>query len=91
MILPAGVFTLELFPEKTRFVCEIMGSLFWTTGLVIISGIAYLLQDYSWRYLQILLSCIELFFAFELDSILASMNYKIFKDFDQFVSLYFGK
>lgn len=60
MILPAGVFTLELFPEKTRFVCEIMGSMFWTTGLVIMSGIAYLLQDYSWRYLQIVLSCFSL-------------------------------
>lgn len=60
MILPAGVFTLELFPEKTRFVCEIMGSMFWTTGLVIMSGIAYLLQDYPWRYLQIVLSCFSL-------------------------------
>ncbi|XP_078315174.1 organic cation transporter protein-like [Crassostrea virginica] len=57
MVMSGSVIALELFPEKSRFWCELCGSLVWTTGLIIMSGIAYLLQNYSWRYLQITLSC----------------------------------
>lgn len=60
MMLPGAVFTIELFPEDTRFWCELFGALFWTTGLCIMSAIAYLMQSYSWRYLQIALSCFSL-------------------------------
>lgn len=59
-MLPGAVFTIELFPENTRFWCEIGGAMFWTTGLVVMSRVAYLLQNYSWRYLQIALSCFSL-------------------------------
>lgn len=52
-MLPGAVFTIELFPENTRFWCEIVGAMFWTTGLVVMPGVAYLLQNYSWIYLQI--------------------------------------
>lgn len=57
LVMSSSVFTLELFPEKTRFLCELTGSFVWTTGLLIMSAIAYMLRDYSWRYLQITLSC----------------------------------
>lgn len=84
MILPAGVFTLELFPEKTRnHGFNVLDH--WSCHYVRYSLFAPKLL------LEISTNCIELFFAFELDLILASMNYKIFKDLDQFVSLYFGK
>lgn len=62
--------------ENTRFWCEIVGAMFWTTGLVVMPGVAYLLQNYSWRYLQIALSCfslLSLILSAKFDSILLSI------------------
>ncbi|XP_062595358.1 organic cation transporter protein-like [Saccostrea cucullata] len=61
MVMPNAVLGLELWPERIRFYCEALGLFFWTTGLVIMAPIAYLLRDYSWRYLQIALTCFSLF------------------------------
>lgn len=60
MVMSDAVFTIELFPEKTRYLCKLVGSFMFTTGLVFMSAIAYLLQSYPWRYLQITLSCFSL-------------------------------
>lgn len=57
IVMSGSVFALELFPQKIRFICELSGSFVWTTGLLVFSALAYLLQNYSWRYLQITLSC----------------------------------
>jgi hypothetical protein len=57
IVMSGVVLTIELFPEQTRYSSELLGSFVWTTGLVIMSSIAYLLRDYSWRHLQIVLSC----------------------------------
>ncbi|XP_062595386.1 organic cation transporter-like protein, partial [Saccostrea cucullata] len=64
MVVIGSVLSLELFPEKTRFISEGLQALFWTSGLVVMAPIAYLMQNYSWRYLQIALtsfSAISLF------------------------------
>ncbi|XP_048733416.2 organic anion transporter 3-like [Ostrea edulis] len=60
IVMSGVVFTLELFPEQTRYTSEVLGSFIWTTGLVIMSCIAFLLRHYSWRHLQIVLSCFSL-------------------------------
>nr|XP_011427430.3 organic cation transporter protein [Crassostrea gigas] len=60
MVMSAAVFTVELFPEKTRYLSKLTGSFMFTTGLVLMSAIAYLLRSYPWRYLQITLSCFSL-------------------------------
>lgn len=51
------VLTLEVFPERIRFQGAIWGAFVTASGLVVMTGIAYLLQNSSWRYLQITLSC----------------------------------
>ncbi|XP_055998240.1 organic cation/carnitine transporter 2-like [Ostrea edulis] len=61
MVMSNAVMGLELFPQSTRFYMESLGLFFWTTGLVIMAPIAYLLRHYSWRYLQIALTCFSLF------------------------------
>ncbi|XP_061193358.1 organic cation transporter protein-like isoform X2 [Saccostrea echinata] len=61
MVMPNAVLALELFPERTRFYTETLGMFVWTTGLIIMAPIAYLMKDYSWRYLQIALTCFSLF------------------------------
>ncbi|XP_048735641.2 solute carrier family 22 member 16-like [Ostrea edulis] len=65
MVMTGAVLSLELFPEKTRFYSEALASVFWTTGLVIMSAIAYLMRNYSWRYLQISLTCFSIFSLFQ--------------------------
>ncbi|XP_065945028.1 solute carrier family 22 member 6-A isoform X2 [Magallana gigas] len=61
MVMSDAVLTLELFPEKTRFYAEAIGLFCWTTSLVIMAPIGYLMRDYSWRYLQIVLTGFSLF------------------------------
>lgn len=61
MVMSDAVLTLELFPEKTRFYAEAIGLFFWTTSLVIMAPIGYLMRDYSWRYLQIVMTGFSLF------------------------------
>ncbi|XP_061172477.1 organic cation transporter protein-like isoform X1 [Saccostrea echinata] len=65
MVMSGVVFTLELFPEQGRFYSEVIGSCVWSTGLIIMSAIAYLLQNYSWRYLQITLTCFSVLSLFQ--------------------------
>ncbi|XP_052696616.1 organic cation transporter protein-like [Crassostrea angulata] len=61
MVMSDAVLTLELFPEKTRFYAEAIGLFCWTTSLVMMAPIGYLMRDYSWRYLQIVLTGFSLF------------------------------
>lgn len=60
MVMSGVVLTLEVFPERTRFQGAIWGAFVTASGLVVMTGIAYLLQNSSWRYLQITLSCFSL-------------------------------
>ena len=51
-----AVLAMELVPEEGRFVGEVCGLLFWTTGVVLLTPIAYLLRYHTWRELQIALT-----------------------------------
>lgn len=51
--MAGAVMALEWVPTNSRYVVEVVGLLFWSTGICLIALISYLLQDFSWRYLQI--------------------------------------
>ena len=51
-----AVLAMELVPEEGRFVGEVCGLLFWTTGVVLLTPIAYLMRYHTWRELQIALT-----------------------------------
>ena len=51
-----AVLAMELVPEEGRFVGEVCGLLFWTTGVVLLTPIAYLMRNHTWRELQIALT-----------------------------------
>ncbi|XP_048736819.2 organic cation transporter protein-like [Ostrea edulis] len=51
--MAGAVMALEWVPTNSRYVVEVVGLLFWSTGICLIAFISYLLQDFSWRYLQI--------------------------------------
>ena len=50
------VLALEWVPTNSRYLVEVVGLLFWSTGICLMALVGYLLQDYSWRYLQIALT-----------------------------------
>ncbi|XP_061192875.1 organic cation transporter protein-like [Saccostrea echinata] len=52
---------VETLPEEWRFCAEVMGLVWWTTGIVLLTPMAYLLYGFSWRYLQLLLSLLSLY------------------------------
>ena len=59
-----AVYYLELFPTEHRYKGEILGLTFWTTGVVFVAPVAYLLRDYSWRYLQVALALYSFYSIF---------------------------
>ena len=50
--MAGAVLALEWVPTNSRYWVEITGQLFWSTGVCAIAMFGYLLQNYSWRYLQ---------------------------------------
>jgi hypothetical protein len=56
LAMSGAVMSLEWVPTNSRYLVEVVGLLFWSTGICLIAFIGYLLQDYSWRYLQIALT-----------------------------------
>ncbi|XP_061174320.1 organic cation transporter protein-like [Saccostrea echinata] len=65
MVMSGVVLFVELLPEQSRFYSSVIGFLTWSTGLIIMTAIAYLLQNYSWRYLQITLTCFSFLSLFQ--------------------------
>ncbi|XP_061173298.1 organic cation transporter protein-like [Saccostrea echinata] len=65
VVMPGVVLFVELLPEQGRFYSSVIGLLTWSTGLIIMTAIAYLLQNYSWRYLQITLTCFSFMSLFQ--------------------------
>ena len=51
-----AVLAIEWVPEEGHFVVEVCGLLFWTTGVVLLTPIAYLMRNHTWRELQIALT-----------------------------------
>ncbi|XP_053378644.1 organic cation transporter protein-like [Mercenaria mercenaria] len=50
---------IEMVPTETRGTIEVCSLLFWTTGIAIVTPVAYIFRNLSWRYLQICLACLS--------------------------------
>ncbi|XP_052791504.1 organic cation transporter protein-like [Mya arenaria] len=57
--LAQAILSLEMFPKEIRGYVEVLGLLFWTTGIAIVTPIAYIFRNISWRYFQICLACLS--------------------------------
>ena len=55
---------IEMVPKESRFMMEILGLLTWTSATIVLGGIAYILQGYSWRYLSFLVSIVSIYSLF---------------------------
>lgn len=51
-----AVLAMEWVPQECRFLCEVFVLLFWTTGVVLVTPIAYLMRDNTWRDFQLVLT-----------------------------------
>jgi len=57
--LTLAILNLEMFPKEIRAYVEVLGLLFWTTGIAIITPLAYAFRNMSWRYFQACLACLS--------------------------------
>lgn len=51
--MSGAVIALEWVPTNSRYLVEISALMFWSTGVCSIALFGYLMQNYSWRYLQL--------------------------------------
>ena len=58
--------SIELFPTDYRSLASLVMSIVWTMGSCSMALTAYLLQDYSWRYLQCSLTAVSLIAFFQM-------------------------
>ncbi|XP_048736820.2 organic anion transporter 3-like [Ostrea edulis] len=56
LAMVGAVLAMEWVPQECRFLCEVFGLLFWTTGVVLVTPIAYLMRDNTWRDFQLVLT-----------------------------------
>ncbi|XP_056007705.1 solute carrier family 22 member 21-like [Ostrea edulis] len=49
-----GSLVIEMFPTEFRATCTLIGALMWSFSVATLSLFAWLLQNHSWRYLQLL-------------------------------------
>lgn len=52
---------VETLPMEWRFCAEVIGLVAWTTGIVMLTPLAYIMQTFSWRYLQLLLALLSVY------------------------------
>ncbi|KAK7477703.1 hypothetical protein BaRGS_00031087 [Batillaria attramentaria] len=52
---------MELLPKRLRPVASLADAILWSSGQVLMALIAYLMQGYTWRYLQLALSAVFLY------------------------------
>ena len=57
--LTIAILNLELFPKEIRGYMEVMGLIIWTTGIGLVTPLAYIFHMMSWRYLQLCLSLLS--------------------------------
>ncbi|XP_033749260.1 solute carrier family 22 member 6-A-like [Pecten maximus] len=62
MVKPAMM--LELFPTEARYLVEVSALAVWTSSMVVVTPVAYFLQDISWRYLYLVLTLTSAFSVF---------------------------
>ncbi|OWF47532.1 organic cation transporter protein-like isoform X1 [Mizuhopecten yessoensis] len=84
MAMARAVMTVEILPEESRFMAEVLGCTVWTIGLCVIAPLAYIMRDLSWRYLYLVLSltsvhCLLGFWTFDESILWLLANGKIDK------------
>ncbi|KAK7496086.1 hypothetical protein BaRGS_00012787 [Batillaria attramentaria] len=52
---------MELLPKRMHPLASLADAIFWSSGQVLMALIAYLMQGYTWRYLQLALSAVFLY------------------------------
>ncbi|WAQ99758.1 ORCT-like protein [Mya arenaria] len=57
--LSLAILNLERFPKEICAYVGVFGLLFWTTGIAIVTPIAYIFRNMSWRYFQLCLACLS--------------------------------
>ncbi|XP_060576174.1 organic cation transporter protein-like [Ruditapes philippinarum] len=57
--LTIAILNLEIMPKGVRGYVEVFGLLFWTTGIAIITPVAYIFRNMSWRHFQTCLACLS--------------------------------
>ncbi|XP_033749261.1 solute carrier family 22 member 6-like [Pecten maximus] len=60
MAMARAVMSVEILPEESRYMAEVLGCTVWALGLCLIAPVAYVMQDMSWRYLYLALSLISI-------------------------------
>ncbi|XP_069138342.1 organic cation transporter protein-like isoform X2 [Argopecten irradians] len=60
MAMARAVMSVEILPEESRYMAEVLGCTVWALGLCLIAPVAYVMQDLSWRYLYLVLSLISI-------------------------------
>lgn len=61
VLLSSVTLCVETLPMEWRFLAEVTGVVAWTTGLVMLTPLAYIMQTFSWRYLQLLLALLSVY------------------------------
>ncbi|XP_078313670.1 organic cation transporter protein-like isoform X2 [Crassostrea virginica] len=65
LLLSSVTMYVETLPREWRFCAEVIGVSLWTTGVVLLTPFAYLMRNFSWRYLQLLLSLLSVYSLIE--------------------------
>eukprot|EP00105_Crassostrea_gigas_P043664 XP_019927812.1 PREDICTED: organic cation transporter protein-like [Crassostrea gigas] len=60
-LLSSVTLCVETVPMEYRFLAEVAGITAWTTGLVMLTPLAYIMKAFSWRYLQLLLALLSVY------------------------------
>lgn len=77
---------VETLPMEWRFCAEVIGLVAWTTGIVMLTPLAYIMQTFSWRYLQLLLALFSVYSLVEYLTSHSNINFRCvfcFRLFDE--------
>ncbi|XP_052696620.1 solute carrier family 22 member 21-like isoform X3 [Crassostrea angulata] len=61
LLLSSVTLCVETLPMEWRFVAEVTGVVSWTTGIVMLTPLSYIMQTFSWRYLELLLALLSVY------------------------------
>ncbi|XP_076443492.1 organic cation transporter protein-like [Babylonia areolata] len=56
MSLTAGILSMESLPTRHRFVQSIIAAFIWSSSMVILALLAFLMRQHSWRHLQLIIA-----------------------------------
>uniref|UniRef100_A0A8W8KJP2 Uncharacterized protein n=1 Tax=Magallana gigas TaxID=29159 RepID=A0A8W8KJP2_MAGGI len=61
LLLSGVTLCVETLPMEWRFIAEVIGLFTWTTGMVLLIPLAYIMQTFSCRHLQIILALLSVY------------------------------